>query len=207
MNIHLIDADSVIPNLALMKLSTYYKILGHNVILTQLKLPYYPNKRKRIYTIPTGYNKTFCSVVYEGNSKCILGKNIVFGGTGFSHNINLPDKIESLPPDYSIYPDNNISYGFISRGCIRKCYFCVVPKKEGHIRQVATIDDIIRHKKVIFLDGNFLALPDHKIILKELVSRQILCQFNQGFDIRLIDKENSLLLSQLNYIGELFFAF
>lgn len=207
MNIHLIDADSVIPNLALMKLSAYHKAKGHNVVLTKLKLPYYPNKKKVIYTVPKGYNRTYCSVVYEGNIKYILGKNIIFGGTGFSLSVNLPDKIELLSPDYSIYPDNDISYGFISRGCIRKCYFCVVSKKEGYIRQVATVNDIVQHKKVIFLDGNFLALPNHKNILKELILKQILCQFNQGFDIRLIDEENSILLSQLNYIGELFFAF
>ena len=40
----LIDADSVIPNLALMKLAQYYK----DVELIKLNLPYYPNKKKKI---------------------------------------------------------------------------------------------------------------------------------------------------------------
>lgn len=41
----------------------------------------------------------------------------------------------------------------------------------------------------------------------ELIDRQIKCQFNQGLDIRLLDDENSLLLSELNYWGEYVFAF
>ena len=75
------------------------------------------------------------------------------------------------------------------------------------IRQVATVEEIVKHKEVKFLDNNFLALENHKDILKELIEKNIRCQFNQGLDIRLLDKENSNLLSRLNYLGEYIFAF
>lgn len=207
MNICLIDADSVIPNLPLMKISAYYKQMGATVDLYKVGLPYYPTRRKTEFQVPSGYDEYYCSVVFDGNRKFILGDNIVFGGTGVDLTTVLPECIENTSPDYTIYPDNNISYGFLTRGCIRNCYFCKVPEKEGYIRQVSTVDDIVRHNKVKFLDNNILALPTHKSILKELVDKQIKCQFNQGLDIRLVDEENSLLLSSMNYLGEYCFAF
>lgn len=203
----LIDADSVIPNLVLMKLSAYHKLNGDSVKLQRLNIPYYPNRKRVIHNIQSDYDIAYCSVVFEGTKDYIKGKGIVFGGTGFSLSIELPKHIEQLTPDYSIYPDNDTSYGFISRGCIRNCYFCKVPEKEGYIHQVNTIDNIVRHKKVKFLDNNILALPNHKEILEELINKNIRCQFNQGLDIRLVDEENSILLSNLRYLGNHTFAF
>jgi len=203
----LVDADSTIPNLALMKLSTYHKALGDEVRLRQLHIPYYPSRKKKTRRIPNTHDKVYCSVIFEGTKDWITGKNIIFGGTGHSLSVELPPEVEALDPDYSLYPENDTSYGFISRGCIRKCKFCKVPKKEGGIRHVNNVDRIVKHKKVKFLDNNILALPNHKVILKELVDKKIRCQFNQGLDIRLLDKENSDLLSQMNYLGEYIFAF
>ena len=211
MKVCLIDADSKIPNLALMKLSAYHKSIGDSVDLFKAKLPYYPNKIKKEFQVPIGYDKYYCSVIFKGNKEYIVQniecKPIEFGGTGYSLEKTLPDYIEEHDPDYSIYPENNMSYGFISRGCIRNCSFCFVPKKEGYIKQVSEIDKIIKHKKVKFLDNNILALPNHKDILQELINKRIKCQFNQGLDIRLLDQENSMLLSKLNYIGKYIFAF
>ena len=137
-----------------------------------------------------------------------IGDRIVFGGTG-SGNLNsvLPDEVENLDPDYSVYPQNNESFGFITRGCIRKCPFCVVPEKEGLIRQVSTISAIVKHKKVNFLDNNILAFNNHLDVLKELVEKRTYCRFMQGLDIRLVTKENGELLSKLRYLKEYTFAF
>lgn len=208
MKILLIDADSVIPNIALCKLNAYYKDKA-KIDFLQLNIPYYPRLKKQIHYIETSdYDKVFCSVVFNNNIEYIKGNNIEFGGTGTGDlNKNLPKIIENQRLDYSIYPTNDTSYGFITRGCIRNCSFCLVPRKEGYIKQVATIDQIVQHKKVKFLDNNILALPNHKVILKELVDKKIYCQFNQGLDIRLIDEENSYLLSQMKYMGEYIFAF
>ena len=207
-NLLLIDADSVIPNVALMKLSSYYKSNNYNISLIRLEIPYYPNRKKIYHIIDTKlYDKIYCSVIFDNSIKYIEADRAIFGGTGVSLSNNLPDEIEACDCDYSIYPDNNISYGFISRGCIRNCSFCKVPEKEGYIRQVNTIDNIVKHKKVVFLDNNILALPNCKDILKELVNKKIRCQFNAGLDIRLVDKDISFLLSQMNYMGEYTFAF
>ena len=206
MKVLLIDADSTIPNLALMKLSAWHKSLGDDVELVRANLPYYPNKKKTPF-ISKSADKIYCSVIFEGNLDYIIGENIIFGGTGFDLTTKIPVEAEGFDPDYSIYPDNDISYGFITRGCIRNCSFCKVPKKEGYIHKVASVESIVRHKKVKFLDNNILSLPEHKEILAELVQKNIKCQFNQGLDIRLLDSENSDLLSKINYLGEYIFAF
>ena len=207
MNICLIDADSKIPNLALMRLSAFHKAKGSEVALYKANLPYFPNMRRKKFKAPSGYDAYYCSCVFSGTKGFIVGENIQFGGSGCDLKKTLPLEVENCKPDYSLYPDNDCSYGFISRGCIRKCGFCFVPEKEGSLREVASINDIIEHKKVKFLDNNFLALKNHKAILKELVDRQIKCQFNQGLDIRLVDTENSKLLSELNYLGDYLFSF
>lgn len=128
MKVMLVDADSTIPNIALMKLSSYHKKAGDNVEFVAANLPYYPNRKKTPFIVNSA-DKVYCSVVFEGNKEFIIGENIIFGGTGVDLTTNLPDEIEDCDPDYSIYPNNNTSYGFITRGCIRSCAFCKVPKK------------------------------------------------------------------------------
>ena len=206
-SILLIDADSKIPNIALMKLSHYFKQKGYRVDFVQLNLSYYPHRKKRIFYSPNGYNKVFCSIIFPGNRSFIRGNKIIYGGTGFDLSINLPNVIEYGECDYTLYNEKEFSYGFISRGCIRKCPFCFIPKKEGYLHKVNKLSDIIRHNKVKFLDANFLALPSHKKILSKLCSLDVMVEFNQGLDIRLLDTENSYLLSKLNYIGPYSFSF
>lgn len=207
MTVLLVDADSRIPNIALMKISTWHKNNGDRVVLVRANIPYYPNRTKKKFIIPCGFDKVYCSVIFEGNKEFISGKNIIFGGTGVDLVTVLPKEIDCCSPDYSIYPDSDISYGFITRGCIRNCSFCKVPEKEGYIHKVNDVSDIVKHKKVKFLDNNIFAYPKHKEILRELVDKKIKCQFSQGLDIRLLDNENSALLSKLNYFGEYTFAF
>ena len=91
---------------------------------------------------------------------------------------------------------------FTSRGCIRSCPFCMVPKIEGKIRSV--IDDIQRfiytgHKKIILWDNNFLASPNWKKIIRDLHDLDLLVDFNQGLDARLINEEKASMLSSLRF--------
>lgn len=210
----LIDADSTIPNLALMKLSTYYKSLNCKITLLKLNISYYPTKTNKQHNIDNSkYYKTFCSTIFSNSTKYINSTSeIQFGGTGYDYITNLPDHIESLAPDYSIYNDyfkNNENYGFITRGCIRNCYFCVVPKKEGLIHKVNDISNlmVLKSNKLILLDNNILAYSDCNSIFEELISKKIRVKFQSGFDIRLLNEENSKLISKLRYIRNYIFAF
>lgn len=211
MKVLLIDVDSTIPNRALMKLSWFFKSFGVNVVLIRCLIPIYKMPKKPIFIDTSEYDAVFVSVIFEGTLNGIAFSdmgNVDIGGTGSSDiTKTLPKEIDSCESDYSIYPEFDFSVDFLSRGCIRICDFCVVRKKEGYLRQVAQIRDVVRHKKVKFLDNNFLALPNHMDLLQELVDMKLRCQFNQGLDIRLVTEENAMLLSKMNYMGEYVFAF
>jgi hypothetical protein len=211
MKVLLVDTDSTIPNLALMRLATYYKLLGYIVVLLKLGIPVY-GKPKRRSVDCTGYDLAYVSAIFnttpkhltviEGNCK------VDYGGTGYDIKKKLPKEIDTCKPDYSIYPDNDTSYDFIHRGCIRNCDFCIVPEKEGCVHQeVQSVKELIYHKRIKFLDNNFLAGINHKQFLQELIDLQIPCQFNPGLDIRLVNDEIAEMLSRLKYIGEYIFAF
>ena len=212
----LVDSDSTIPNLALMRISSYHKKIGDSVSFLRLGIPVYGDPKEKVVDC-SGYDKVYISSIFNSTPQHIkiINQNnsiIDYGGTGYDIKKKLPQDVYKCKPDYSIYPDNDTFYGFISRGCFRNCYFCVVPQKEGDIhREIQTIVSLIDpdydYKKIKFLDNNFFGLIDHKKFLEELVNLGIKCQFNQGLDIRLIDEENAELLSKLNYIGEYIFAF
>ena len=204
----LIDADSRIPNIALGKLSTFHKQNGDAVSYYKCEIPYFPRYNKKDTFPPISqYDKAYCSIVFTSSNGYVKGKGIEFGGAGYSLAKTLPNNIEDLDVDYSLWPNNKTSYGFITRGCIRNCSFCVVPEKEGRIHQVNNVEDVIKHDQVKFLDNNILSLPTHTEVLQKLVDMGIKCQFNQGLDIRLVDKCNTNLLQKLNYWGEYTFAF
>ncbi len=207
----LVDVDSKIPNIALCKLSTYWKQKNGEIDLIKLGFNGYPTKKKPIIVDAKEYDIVYASNIFTVNQdlfNIINCKKVYIGGVGSKdYTIKLPNHIDNQELDYSLYPDNDKSYGFLTRGCIRKCTFCFVPKAEGYLKKYNTLDEIIRHKKVSFMDNNILAYDGHKEILRDLIKRNIKCQFNQGLDLRLIDEENAELLSKLNYIGEYIFDF
>ena len=169
--IGLIDLDSKIPNLALMKISSYYKSLGEEVEFIK------PN---------TQYEKIYLSSIFTRSKKEIekiqeVYPNIIVGGTGYDTKTNLPKEIEKMSPDYNLYTEEywleklshqpihtnlrkktakyltKVGIGFTKRGCPNKCGFCFVPKKEPIEYEDMTLDQIINPKsnKVILLDNNF----------------------------------------------------
>ena len=155
----LVDVDSKIPNLVLMKLSTYYKNKGCDVKLERLGFNYYKNKGD-VTINAEDYDKVFASIIFNTNKGCLEIINcddVSFGGTGYDIVKKLPQEIDDCDEDYSIYPDNDVSYGFITRGCIRNCFFCYVPKKEGMIHKYREVEQIKKHRVVKFLDNNILA--------------------------------------------------
>lgn len=109
----------------------------------------------------------------------------------------MPEEIEHTCPDYELY-GANYSMGFTSRGCVRKCGFCVVPEKEGKIHEHSPLSEFTRHRKVILMDNNFLASPMAAEKLIEIKEKKLRVDFNQGLDIRLMTKDFAKLLTNIN---------
>ena len=98
MKIGLIDVDSHnFPNLALMKLSAYHKLKGDDVE--------WWNGLKHYNLVYKA--KVFDSTYTEDEEHCIMADEVIQGGTGYDLKNKLPDSIEHIYPDYSIYGEQN----------------------------------------------------------------------------------------------------
>ena len=194
MNIGLIAVDSNFPNLALMKISAYHKSVGDNV---------------EWYSPFDYYDKVYSSKIFsftEDFCQCITNaKEIVKGGTGYSLDSCLNEEIEFVQPDYSIYPsiDKKTAYGFLTRGCPNKCKWCVVPRKEGNIRQYMDVDDvaICGRTNLILMDNNILACSYGLQQIEKIIQRGYRVDFNQALDARLIHEDIAKLLSKVKWLN------
>ena len=204
MKIRLVDVDGWdkkrgkrFPNLALMKISAWYKAQGHNVAWA------------------TGYDAdlVFASKMFTFTPdplelaafRCPVER----GGTGYSIDRKLPPEIEAMPPDYSLYPSWRYAVGFLTRGCVRACSWCVVPQKEGSLQITGDIETVAAGRKtVVLLDNNFLAAPDDFVTeqLDKAARLGLRLDFNQGLDARLVTPENAARLARCRWREYIRFA-
>jgi hypothetical protein len=131
--------------------------------------------------------------------------------------------IEDLIPDYSIldqisykYPVRDAYFTYASRGCIRKCSFCGVPKLEGGQRDTPSIAAVVRgierpygpKKDLILMDNNVVASAHFRDIIAEIrdlgfergatlrrgrLSYLRRVDFNQGVDARILCRDPMFL--------------
>jgi hypothetical protein len=126
--------------------------------------------------------------------------------------------IEDQIPDYSIlqqvdykYPVHDAYFAYASRGCVRKCSFCGVPKLEGDLYDTPSLTTIVQgieklygpKKDLVLMDNNIVASTRFKEIMAEIrdlgfargaklkrerssVQRRV--DFNQGVDARILCK-------------------
>jgi len=190
MRIGLHDSDATgFPNLALMKLSAWHKSEGDEVEWWNPLL---------------SYDKVYSSKVFTFTPENpYLPENTVRGGTGYGVLDELPQEVDNMQPDYSLYPDCDHAIGFLTRGCIRKCPWCIVPKKEGLIRQYRTWQEIKRQdsKDIVFMDNNVLACEWGLSQIMDMGGQDVRVDFNQGLDARLITEDVALMLSRLKWIN------
>ena len=192
MKIGLIDVDghSGFPNLALMRLSAWHKNRGDVVEWWNGFCRYDRIYMSKVFTFTPDVDTV------------INAAEIIRGGTGYKDYGSLPDEIERTAPDYSIYPGVDYAIGFLTRGCIRRCPWCIVPQKEGQIRPAATWEEIKRpdSRKIIFMDNNVLACEHGFQQIEAMGGQRIWVDFNQGLDARLITPETAALLARLKWI-------
>ena len=188
MRIGLHDSESKLayPNLALMKLSAAYKAQGHDV---------------ELYKQGTQYDRVVSSKVFTFTPES-APEGAILGGFGRKILSTLPDHVEHICPDYSLY-SIDYSLGFLTRGCPNLCSWCGVPEKEGGIRAHAPFTEFVRHGSVVFMDNNVLA-HDHGIDQIDALGRSGLrVDFNQGLDPRRIDDGVARRLSKLKWLNPL----
>lgn len=222
--IGIIDADLIgrkkhrFPNLACMKISSYYKRKDHVV------------KLLLNYDSIDEYDRVVISKVFTDTlvPKRILEKqNVRYGGTGFFYEnaVSLPHRIEHCMPDYTLYNEfvgqqiNNgfrkegfkyytdYDIGFMTRGCFRKCPFCV-NQKYDHVFMNSTLKEFqTDRKKICLLDDNIFGYKEWEKVFEELNNTGKRFQFKQGLDERLLTSRKCRVLFNSNYDGDYIFAF
>jgi hypothetical protein len=191
MRIGLHDADGGrYPNLALMKLAAWHRSRGDAVSwwapLARPDLVY--SSRVFSWTDLDPY----------------LPPDAVQGGTGAGLPTVLGDEIEHARPDFGLY---GIDYGigFLTRGCPRRCSWCVVPEKEGEIRAHAEFGEFVNplSRDLVLLDNNVLAHEHGIAQIEAMADARMRIDFNQGLDARIIAGDESVarLLSRCRWRG------
>lgn len=204
MTVGLIDVDAesrgkvTFPNLPLMKLSAWHKAHGDEV-------GWYDK------TGATHYDRVYLARVfgdeytheYEGH---INADEIIRGGSGYAIHVeqekehyckaedpDLPEEIDHIMPDYSLYGIEDTAYGFLTKGCPRGCDFCHVKDMQGRqVRTVARLSEFwTGQKKIVLLDPNITASPDFFLHIKDLADSSAYVDFSQGLDIRMLTPEKA----------------
>ncbi len=173
------------PNYALMKISAYHKSLGDTV---------------EWWNSFEQYDRVYSSKVFDFTPENpYLPPDTIKGGTGYGLFEDLPIKIDNVFPDYSIYPECDYAIGYLTRGCIRNCPWCYVPRKEGKIKPYRRWQELVRSdtKKLVLMDNNILACDYGISQLAELSETDYIIDVNQGMDIRLLNDEIVQMLAKM----------
>lgn len=197
MRIGLIDVDGHnFPNLALMRISAYHKANGDEVEWWWTDLIHYDI----VYM-----SKVFSDAYSPDVPEPMNADKVIKGGTGYaifleggverfdkSKHATLPEEVERMFPDYSIYPQFDFAISMTSRGCPRGCSFCHVAAKEGRCsRKVADVKDFwtpeTGKREIKVLDPNITACRDKRDLMQQYRETGCYIDFTQGLDIRCLD--------------------
>lgn len=210
MMVRLTQIDGKLPNLALMKLSHWYKGRGASIRFS---------KHVERDMLEPVYDRVYGSAIFSFSADRVQRfrrafPEAVIGGTwDISRNETVEQHLgieEHENYDYSIYPNFDGSIGFSQRGCRLKCGFCVVPKKEGKPRSVNSIYSIWRGdpypRHIHLLDNDFFGQPreDWEARIAEIREGGFKVCLNQGINIRFIDDEAARALASVPYYDDAF---
>jgi len=179
------------PPLGLMKISTYHKRRGDEVIFYKGTRASVRDQHWDIIYITTMFTfywkQTIETIKFYQRGK--IKHNIKIGGilasllkedvkteTGINPHFGLWDEVDRLPPDYSLtnsvynYALNNASIGYMTKGCKNKCAFCAVPFLEPEYVDFIPLKGQLNKDKrdLILLDNNVLASSQFPEIIKEI---------------------------------------
>ena len=134
--------------------------------------------------------------------------------------ISVMESIKASPAYFKDYKEYSI--GFLTRGCFRRCPFCV-NKLEHKAMPYSKLSDFLDNeideatgklkRPYIYLwDDNFLASPYWEQLLDDLIATKRPFQFRQGLDERLLaqskrGEDMAKKLASANYHGDFIFAF
>lgn len=186
--------SEVIPLLPLLKWSEHFKKKG---AITGLNLP-----NPDLTIISCVFTKNRLNAIKECCDTFDVPR--YFGGSGLTTMWDLPPEVETIRPDYDLYP-SKFSMGFTTRGCINHCPFCIVPSKEGKFRRVQHIEEFhdFRFKSCWLFDNNILADVDWFFENTNWATKnKVQLKITQGMDIRLMTDEIAAQIKKARFVDQ-----
>jgi hypothetical protein len=196
-----IQLDGKIPNLAVARIIAHHKQRGDEVAF------HFGRLRQAKLEAP---ERVYVSLIFESSKPFAedvrrIYPNVIIGGTGWDKAVTLEQHgiSSDTRPDYSHWPRFRQSIGFTQRGCRLRCSFCVVPQKEGAVREVSTVRDIWRGepwpREVLLLDNDFFGQPNWQARVNEIREDGFKVSFNQGINARFLDDETAAAIASVQY--------
>ena len=205
MKVLLLQLDGKIPNIALMRIAAHHRTLGDDVELRH-------GTSETEAGLFDDADQVYASLIFtktrpKAERLKATRPNSVIGGTGWDLTTTLEAHGITTPTyDYSIYPGWKQSIGFTQRGCRLRCSFCVVPQKEGAIREVATIADIWRGdpspREILLLDNDFFGQHQWRERIAEIRDGGFKVSFNQGINARTLNDETAAAIASVRYYDD-----
>jgi hypothetical protein len=179
------QVDGKWPNLALAKMVAHLKAKGDDVFW---------------FSPLFCADRTYASKVFTDTpDDPYLPETTIRGGSGYSLRTTLPDDIERLKPDWSLWPWWKKDIGYSTRGCIRRCPFCNVREKDGDLRIVAEFADLTTGRShLVLYDANIIAAPiaHFRTLCAEATAAGVTLDFSQGLDARLLTDEHAAIVAR-----------
>lgn len=204
----LLQLDGKLPNLALMRIAAHHRQRGDEVVLRRAD-----HSSRVAPHLGDDFDKVYASAIFTKSLDVVAEvrhqwPEAVIGGTGCdpTHKLSHFGIDDSGPVDYSDYPQYPHSIGFSQRGCRLKCSFCVVPSKEGTVREEKTIAEIWRGdshpRNICLLDNDFFGQPNWRDRVSEIVSGGFRVSFNQGINARMLTDEAAAAVASVQYFDD-----
>ena len=179
--------DAPKHNLALMKLSSYHKRQGDEIVFN---MPLFP------------VDYTYASVLFKKNKNQFFADE--FGGPAFN-GAKLSKDVELQKPDYYLF-NLNYSLGYTFRPCFNTCDFCKVPKMNHPDVEHHSIWEFHNSKfdHICILNNNTFQDPKWKETFQEIWDANLTIIDENGYDIRLLDDEKAQALKKTRFKGGYF---
>lgn len=216
------------PPIGLMKISTYHKDKGDSVTYTRDTSFWFIDDDYEMIYVTTMFTWDIDNIITSirqakkrypkaeikvGGIAATISPDIIETAAGIKPHVGLLKEVEYCRLDYSLFPHIKHSIGFTTRGCIRKCSWCLVKKHEPDYIELENWFDqyynfIKKRKRFIFCDNNFLACSEKHFdsVFDKIKSSELSIEFNQGLDCRLFDEGKAKQFSQIQ-INPITFAF
>lgn len=205
MRVLLLQLDGKIPNIALMRVAAHHRSLGDDVELRH-------GTGGTEVGLFDDADKIYASLIFQktrprAERLALTRPDAIIGGTGWDLTVTLEQHGITTPTqDYSIYLSYQQSIGFTQRGCRLKCPFCVVPTKEGSVKESATIADIWRGdpwpRELLLLDNDFFGQPHWRDRVAEIKDGDFKVSFNQGINARMLNNETAAAIASVRYYDD-----